>query len=572
MSAPASAHGSVFTRLRRGLAGIVLLALGGLAWWWLATHHFTGGGHEPGHAGDESPAAAGLEDVVSLPAATVAAEITVVAVARVPLRDHVTVPGRIDYDARRQIDYAAPVDGILSQILVRVRQRVNAGDPLAELSSRDVGMARNDVRKCMADLEIAAKAADWAATIQRNVERILGDLDSHPPLDEVEKKFGKELLGNYRDRILGSYSKLLQAEKVRASTSTLETGGVLSGRIVEERQSNLEVARERFLAECEEARFLTRQERDKSAAEREQAERVLEISREHLRALVGSSDGNANVAGEQAADDSLSTLVLRSPLEGLVEDIFVARGERVEPGKRMFVVADTSTLWVRALVHERQWTAVEVSDGQTVKVTVPGASVHETTAKINHVGATVEAESRSVPLVAELDNDDAHYKPGMFVWVDLPQGQLREAIAVPAAAVMRHEGKAFVFVPEGEGRFHRRNIETGIETDALVEVTRGLDEGEEVVSRGAFLLKSRLLLEKEGESADIPRPSWQAGWWHDPDPRVSTRGFSPPIALLPPPTVRPGAPGNPRPTEVGQGQVGTMPSLAVKPEARCSRA
>ncbi|MFM8953106.1 MAG: efflux RND transporter periplasmic adaptor subunit [Planctomycetaceae bacterium] len=498
-STPAPAARPILSRIRRSLTGLAFLVAGGLAWWWLTTHHFGGVSHDDGHAGGEAAVAAAPDDVVSLPAATAAADVTVVTVGRVPLRDHVTVPGRIDYDARRQIDYAAPVDGIVSQMLVRVRQRVKAGDPLAELSSRDVGMARNDVRKCMADLAIAVKAADWAATIQKNVEAMLGALDAHPPLDDVEKRFGKELLGNYRDRILGSYSKLLQAEKVRASTSSLETGGVLSGRIVEERQSNLEVARERYLAECEEARFLTRQERDTSASEREQAERVLEISREHLRALVGNSEGG-DAAGDQP-DDSLSTLVLRSPIDGLVEDIFVARGERVEPGKRMFVVADTTTLWVRALVHERQWTAVEVADGQTVKVTVPGASVHETTATINHVGATVEAESRSVPLVAELDNDDAHYKPGMFVWVDLPQGELREAVAVPAEAVMRHDGKAFVFVPEPDGRFRRREVQTGIETDALIEITRGLTEGEEVVSRGAFLLKSRLLLEKEAETA-----------------------------------------------------------------------
>jgi multidrug efflux pump subunit AcrA (membrane-fusion protein) len=87
----------------------------------------------------------------------------------------------------------------------------------------------------------------------------------------------------------------------------------------------------------------------------------------------------------------------------------------------------------------------------------------------------------------------------MFVWVDLPQGALREAVAVPAEAVMRHEAKAFVFVPEGDGRFRRRDVQTGIETDTLIEITRGLTEGEEVVSRGAFLLKSRLLLEKEAE-------------------------------------------------------------------------
>ena len=102
-----------------------------------------------------------------------------------------------------------------------------------------------------------------------------------------------------------------------------------------------------------------------------------------------------------------------------------------------------------------------------------------------------------MPLVAELKNDDAHYKPGMFVWVDLPQGELREALAVPAAAIVRHEGKAFVFVSETAGRFRRVDVETGITSGDFVEVKKGLQAGQQVVSRGAFLLKSELLLEDE---------------------------------------------------------------------------
>jgi multidrug efflux pump subunit AcrA (membrane-fusion protein) len=85
----------------------------------------------------------------------------------------------------------------------------------------------------------------------------------------------------------------------------------------------------------------------------------------------------------------------------------------------------------------------------------------------------------------------------MFVWVALPQGRAREVLAVPAAAVMRHEGRAFVFVPDADG-FRRVDIDTGIESDDFVEVTRGLTAGQQVVDRGAFLLKSELLLEDEG--------------------------------------------------------------------------
>jgi cobalt-zinc-cadmium efflux system membrane fusion protein len=87
----------------------------------------------------------------------------------------------------------------------------------------------------------------------------------------------------------------------------------------------------------------------------------------------------------------------------------------------------------------------------------------------------------------------------MFVWVDLPQGEMREAVAVPTSAVMRHEGKSFVFVPDGPERFRRVAVKTGIESGDFVEITGGLEVGQQVVSRGAFVLKSELLLEKEAE-------------------------------------------------------------------------
>jgi len=489
-------------RLRRGLVGGTILVAGLLAWWWLATHHFAGVTTEQASPPVSEPSAA-ASDVVTLPASATA-DIVIAPVALRTLREQLTVPGRLDYDARCRLSYEAPVDGVVSQVFVRVRQRVAKGDALAEVSSAEVGTARDDVRKREADREIEKKAAAWAATIATNVDELLDVLASHPPLDEVEERFRDRVLGAYREKILAPYSRLLYVEKVDASTRRLGEGGVLSGRIVEERTSNLEVARASFAAACEAARFDTRQDRDRARAALEQAERLVKVARENLRALVGSrldTTAAAVVAedGEESPGDAsgLSTLVLRTPFDGVVEEIFMSRGERVQTGDKLFVVADTSKLWVRAQINERQWTQVELAEGQEVHVSIPGTVEHETTARINHVAATVEEQTRSVPLIAELENDDAHFKPGMFVWVDLPEGASREALAVPVEAVQRHEGSAFVFVPEGDATFRRVVVETGIESNGFIEVTSGLDAGREVVVRGGFLLKSELLLEDE---------------------------------------------------------------------------
>ncbi|MFM8582209.1 MAG: efflux RND transporter periplasmic adaptor subunit, partial [Planctomycetaceae bacterium] len=88
-------------------------------------------------------------------------------------------------------------------------------------------------------------------------------------------------------------------------------------------------------------------------------------------------------------------------------------------------------------------------------------------------------------------------RPGLFVRVSLPLEVGQEVLAVPEGAVLQHERKRFVFVAEPEGQFRRVDIETGREGEGWIEVRSGLAEGEPVVSRGAFALKSELLLERE---------------------------------------------------------------------------
>jgi multidrug efflux pump subunit AcrA (membrane-fusion protein) len=75
-------------------------------------------------------------------------------------------------------------------------------------------------------------------------------------------------------------------------------------------------------------------------------------------------------------------------------------------------------------------------------------------------------------------------------------GKIAQRLVV-LRAIMRHENQPFVFVPAGERTFRRVDIELGLEAGDDVEVVSGLNAGDQVVVKGAFYLKSELLLDRE---------------------------------------------------------------------------
>jgi cobalt-zinc-cadmium efflux system membrane fusion protein len=74
-----------------------------------------------------------------------------------------------------------------------------------------------------------------------------------------------------------------------------------------------------------------------------------------------------------------------------------------------------------------------------------------------------------------------------------------ESLAVPDEAVQTISGRQVVFVPENQGVFAVREIETGHPVNGWRPVLKGLAGGESYVSRGAFILKSELLKGTFGE-------------------------------------------------------------------------
>jgi RND family efflux transporter MFP subunit len=243
---------------------------------------------------------------------------------------------------------------------------------------------------------------------------------------------------------------------------------------------------------CEETHYHVGVEQQTAEMAVARAERALKISAEQFAAMLGPY-GTIS----EASASSLNEFVVTAPFAGRIEDRHIMAASVITANSPLFTLADTDHLWVAAQIHEGNWQAASIAPGQKVRVRTPATGPHDFTATIEFVGAVVDPETRALPLVARIANTDRLLRPGMFAWVSVPVEAERDVLTVPASAVMRHEGQAFVFVADADDSFRRVDITTGLETEEWIEIRDGLIGGEMVAASGAFALKSELLLERE---------------------------------------------------------------------------
>lgn len=469
----------------------VVLAAGGLAAWhfgpqWVSSHGPLQS--EPADAAEPPP----KDRVVLTPAKYEAAHLKIEEVARrtiVPLR---WVPGRIDYNARRHTHIKAPADGVIREILVRTGDAVEAGQPMCVIDSPDIGERRADVQQREAELKLARRDSDWWREVQGNLGDLIKALSAATDLRKVQAAFQDRTLGDYRNQLIAAYSRFLLADRLSARLKPLAEEGLATVRSLNEQISAREIGEAEFSSLCEQARFEVQQKRGRADSAVADAERRLAIARQRLAWLTGGGE-----PPDGMKEESLSTWPLTAPMGGTVEQVPIAPLERVKQGDDLMLVADTTHLYVLADIREKDWAAIRVTRDQTIAVQSPALAGRALAARVSYMGRSVVVESRAVPLVAEIDNSDGLLRPGMFVRVALPEAQPREVVAIPEGAVVSHEGRVMVFVAGKEREFLPRDVKTGVAEGGIVEVVSGLQPGERVVTEGAFVLKSELLLEPE---------------------------------------------------------------------------
>lgn len=193
-----------------------------------------------------------------------------------------------------------------------------------------------------------------------------------------------------------------------------------------------------------------------------------------------------------------SDMALTSPIAGVVLERHATRGENVTPEDTLFVVADVSRVWVIGNAYEPQ--IARIAPGMVASLALNAWPGQVWTGKVDHIGAAMDEQTRTLPIRVELDNPDGRLRPGLTGTLRLAAASEAElAVLVPREAVQQVEGRPSVFVPaDAPGSFIARPVRVGREDATSVEIISGLQAGELVVIKGAFVLKSEQMRSELG--------------------------------------------------------------------------
>ncbi len=198
------------------------------------------------------------------------------------------------------------------------------------------------------------------------------------------------------------------------------------------------------------------------------------------------------------------SLHIHTPVAGTVLRIGARKGQHVSPQTELYMIADLSTVWIIAEIYEYElpW----INEGDTAEVTllsVPGKVFKGT---VDYIYPYAEAKTRTTKVRLVFKNDDLRLRPDMFAEVKIHAQNQKDALVIPAEAVIRSGNKTQVFVVKGAGKYEPRLVELGIESEGKVSVLSGLKEGEEVVTSAQFLIDSESKLREATAKMLDPSP------------------------------------------------------------------
>ena len=201
----------------------------------------------------------------------------------------------------------------------------------------------------------------------------------------------------------------------------------------------------------------------------------------------------AAISRLQRDRQTTNTVPVLAPIDGVVTQIGVREGMFVAPSTDMYTIADLGQVWVKVDVFEHQlaW----VRSGLRAAMRVPAYPGRVWEGRLDYVYPELDPRSRTLAVRLVFPNPDGALKPNLFADVVIEGEPRRNVLSLPREAVIvTGEGES-VIRALGGGRFRPVEVSTGMKGGGKVEVLAGLEEGEEVVVSGQFLIDSEASLQ-----------------------------------------------------------------------------
>jgi membrane fusion protein, heavy metal efflux system len=310
--------------------------------------------------------------------------------------------------------------------------------------------------------------------------------------------FNQELLTQiftpYQGRIIKAYATVGERvakdqvlftidspDLMQAESTLITTAGVLelTGKVLE-RQRNL--LRQSAAAQ---------KDYEQAVSDQQTAEGAYRAARAAVTVFGKTEAEIDKIVADRKIDQAL---VVNSPILGLITARNAAPGLLVQPGNPppVYVVADTSTMWMLANIPEKDIADVKVGDEVVAAVSsFPGRTYR---GKIVTVGASVDANTRRVSVRSEIENPNYELRAGMFANFTITVAPPKRATAVPQDAVVREgDGSMTVWVTNGRNRFTKRIVKIGAVRDGFTEIVEGLQPGEPIATEGSLFISNQFV-------------------------------------------------------------------------------
>jgi Cu(I)/Ag(I) efflux system membrane fusion protein len=212
---------------------------------------------------------------------------------------------------------------------------------------------------------------------------------------------------------------------------------------------------------------------------------LIQAAENRLRALQIDESHIARLKHDKKVRQTLTFFV---PQTGVVDNLNIREGFFVKPGTTMMAVASLDDIWVEAQVYERQSPLIAV--GQEAIMTLDYLPGRRWQGRVDYVYPSLNADTRTLRVRLRFKNPQGDLKPGMFAQISIYPDAREKALVVPSEAVIRTGKMDRVVKALGQGRFQSVEVRLGRWGDDQVEVLRGLEEGEQIVTSAQFLLDS----------------------------------------------------------------------------------